>query len=363
MNSKTEKFQIKKRDSNLELYRILVMFLIVCHHFVVNSGVLEKMYDTPLSFNSIFLFLFGAWGKTGINCYMMITGYFMCKSYITIEKYIKLLAEILFYNIIISTLFFVFGYGGIKDIINAFLIVRNIDSSNFIACFLIFYLLIPFINILLKNIDQKQHIYLLAVLAFLYVILGTLPKFSVTMNYVSWFSFLYLVAAYIRFYPIKNRKWGMWTLIFILVGILSVFVCIILGEKLDKKVAYRFVSDSNTFIAFMIGVCSFMFFKKLKIKYNKVINIIGGSTFGVLCIHANSNTMRQWLWKTILDVKGHYEIQSYKLIIYSFASVFTVFVVCVVIDIIRKKFLENFFMDKIVNTRVFNKVKKGFQIV
>lgn len=31
-----------QRDSNLELYRIIVMFLIVSHHFVVNSGVLEK---------------------------------------------------------------------------------------------------------------------------------------------------------------------------------------------------------------------------------------------------------------------------------------------------------------------------------
>ena len=31
-----------QRNSNLELYRIIVMLLIVSHHFVVNSGVLEK---------------------------------------------------------------------------------------------------------------------------------------------------------------------------------------------------------------------------------------------------------------------------------------------------------------------------------
>lgn len=74
------------------------MLLIIAHHFVVNSGVLDKMYEAPLSANSIFLFLFGAWGKTGINCFMLITGYFLCKSNITLKKYIKLISEVLFYN-------------------------------------------------------------------------------------------------------------------------------------------------------------------------------------------------------------------------------------------------------------------------
>lgn len=36
----------KLRRSNLELYRIIVMMLIVAHHFVVNSGL---MYITQVS--------------------------------------------------------------------------------------------------------------------------------------------------------------------------------------------------------------------------------------------------------------------------------------------------------------------------
>lgn len=32
---------IKKRDSNLELFRIITMLLIVAHHYVVNSGLME----------------------------------------------------------------------------------------------------------------------------------------------------------------------------------------------------------------------------------------------------------------------------------------------------------------------------------
>ena len=31
----------KQRDSNLELFRIITMLLIVAHHYVVNSGLME----------------------------------------------------------------------------------------------------------------------------------------------------------------------------------------------------------------------------------------------------------------------------------------------------------------------------------
>ena len=118
------------RDSNLELYRIITMLLIIAHHFVVNSGVMDKAYEAPLSANSIFLFLFGAWGKTGINCFIMITGYFMCKSRITLEKYVRLLSEI-----VIAVVFAVTGYGTWREIIEAFFVIRYVDSGHFTACF------------------------------------------------------------------------------------------------------------------------------------------------------------------------------------------------------------------------------------
>lgn len=36
----------KIRNSNLELYRIIVMLLIVAHHSVVNSGVIFELWGT-----------------------------------------------------------------------------------------------------------------------------------------------------------------------------------------------------------------------------------------------------------------------------------------------------------------------------
>lgn len=75
--------QLLHRDSNIELYRIVTMILIVAHHYVVNSGLTSlngPLSACPTSFHSLLLLIIGAFGKTGINCFVFITGYFMCKS-------------------------------------------------------------------------------------------------------------------------------------------------------------------------------------------------------------------------------------------------------------------------------------------
>lgn len=339
------------RNSNLELYRIIVMLLIVAHHYVVNSGVLDVMYQHPLSANSILLFLFGMWGKIGINCFVLITGYFMCKSNITVKKFLKLVLEVEFYRIIIYLIFIASGYESftLTGIVKAILPITSI-GTNFTGCYLVFYLCIPFLNILVRNMSEKQHIALLGLMFFTYIFMGTIPKFDVTMNYVSWFICLYFIAAYIRLYPKKvfeNAKlWGVCAAVLAILCILSVLCCVWIGARIGKQIAFYFVTDSNTFLAVCIGVSSFLFFKNLKIKQSRVINTIAASTFGVLLIHANSDTMRKWLWQTVLNVKGAFSLSTPLLVLHATLSVLGVFIVCVIIDQIRIRTVERFVLDK-----------------
>lgn len=86
-----------------------------------------------------------------------------------------------------------------------------------------------------------------------------------------------------------------------------------------------------------------MFFKNVNIPYNKYINIIGASTFGVLLIHANSDTMRRWLWKDMLDNAGHYTDEYFW--IRPIVAVLLIFVVCIAIDVIRIRLLERPFFE------------------
>lgn len=334
---------IRIRNSNLELYRIIIMLLIVAHHYVVNSGLLDVMNKEPMSCNSIFFYLFGAWGKTGINCFVLITGYFMCKSSITVQKFLKLLFEVLFYNILIYLFFVIsdyetFSYSGFLQLIPAMYV-----ADGFVSCFLLFYLCIPFLNILINNLDKKKHGLLILLSLFIYTIHASLPYMGVNMNYVSWFIVLYFISSYIRLYPTKydsySLLWMICTFSCILLSVGSIIGILWLNVNYGKDIfPYRMLSDSNVILALLTAVFSFMWFKNINIPQNKYINMIGGSTFGVLLIHANSDTMREWLWQDLLDNVGHYSDEYFGL--RAIISIIFIFFVCIIIDRIRIILIE-----------------------
>lgn len=331
----------KERNSNLELYRIIVMLAIIAHHYVMNSGLLKVLEQDPISTRSIYYYLFGAWGKTGINCFVLITGYFMCKSHITIEKFLKLLLEVMFYKIVISGIFIVSGYEHInlQTLIFMLLPIASINDS-FTDCFLLFFLCIPFLNIMVKSMTKLQHKYLLILLLGIYTGLGTLLPGRLTTNYVTWFCVLYFISSYIRLYqPFPNVRWATYLGGAVLLSIVSVISILIVSDKIGVKPhQYYFISDSYKLLAVVVGVSMFMWFKDMKIPQSRIINRVAQSCFGVLLIHANSDTMRHWLWKDTLDVVNQYWTNSF--IFHSVLSVVGIYVACTILDQIRIYFIE-----------------------
>lgn len=267
----------------------------------------------------------------------------MCKSHITVQKFLKLLFEIEFYSVIIYAIFALTGYQKftLLGLLKAVMPIKNIDTG-FASTFLVFYLFIPFLNILLKNLNEKMHLRLVALCLFIYTILGTIPKFPVTMNYVSWFIVIYFIASYVRLYPKalfdKTKFWGLAAIACLFVSSLSIILSLYFGFG-----SYSLLSDSNRILAVVTAFCAFMFFKNVSIPNNRFINTVASATFGVLLIHANSDTMRQWLWKdTLHNVEVFNTSWCYLRFI---CSALGVYVICTCIDLIRIYCLEkSFFM-------------------
>lgn len=105
------------------------------------------------------------------------------------------------------------------------------------------------------------------------------------------------------------------------------------------------MADSNKILAVVTAICLFMFFKNLNIKQSKLINTIAASTFGVLLIHANSDAMRQFLWKDVLKNTSMYGTTY--LILHAIGSVLGVYIICTIIDILRSRFLERPIFNKL----------------
>lgn len=158
---------------------------------------------------------------------------------------------------------------------------------------------------------------------------------------------IYLIAAYIRKYPKKvfdNACFWKWAMIGCLsISAFSVVVCAWLGTIINKKSAYFFVTDSNTFLAVVTALSAFMYFKNLDIKNSKFINTVAASAFGVLMIHANSDTMRRWLWQDVLHNVKVYDTDY--LVPHAILSVLVIYVICTCIDYLRIRFIEKPFFE------------------
>ncbi len=342
-----------ERNSNLELFRIITMLMIIAHHYVVNSGLTSidgPIQADPTSLRSIITLLVGSWGKIGINCFVFITGYFMCRSHISARKFIKLFMQIEFYNVVIYLVFMFAGYEpfSITNFVLALVPVRDI-STGFSSAFIMFYLCIPFINALIHNISERMHLRLISLCALIYMIPALLPKFSVSFNYVSWFIVLYLISSYIRLYPKKffeNQKlWKIMMLITITLSCLSVIGCTFLGEKVGKFLPFYFIIDSNQPLATITAFSAFMCFKNLNIKTSHFINTVSSTTFGILLIHANSDAMRQWLWYDLL--KNVYAFSRPWFLAHMICSILGIFIICAAIDLIRIHLLEKPFLKHV----------------
>ncbi len=351
----------KVHDSNIELFRVFLMLMIVAHHYVVNSGFTSLFDYSNITGNMIFLQFLGWGGKTGINCFLLITGFFMYTQF-RFKKLLKLYLEVKFYCVIFYFIFlfteyrtFSAGYFVFKVL---FGVIGNLNgdfTGGFFALFLIF----PFLNILINKMNKYQHMTLIGVLLVIYTISST---FFLNQNfeYLGWYLTVYLIGAFVGRYPCKmfeNKKiWTWLSAAGLGLAWLSILAEDFIGMRFEQngfnKWDFMFAGE-NKLLAIICGFCFFMLFKNIKIKRNKLINTVASSTFGVLLIHANSNEMRQFLWKDLLKNTTYYS--SKYLVLHAAASIIEVYIICVLIDMIRINLLEKplfHFIDK--NSDYFN---------
>ena len=91
-----------KRKTNIELLRIISMFMIVVYHYCCHGYLIREVgtagYNTPI------LWLIYTFCYSAVNIYVLISGYFLCKSEFKWKKVLKIYIEVLFYSVIIFTL-------------------------------------------------------------------------------------------------------------------------------------------------------------------------------------------------------------------------------------------------------------------
>lgn len=335
-----------------------MMLVIIAHHYIVNSGVIQCIVSPPPHslqinrFNVYFALVFGWGGKTAINVFVLITGYFMCRQQFKWRKVVFLALEIVLYRWIIYGSFLVSGYESfsLKEFAKTILVIPYDFGLGFSSSFVGLYILVPFINKLLSVLDKKELEKLICVLLVFFTGFSTF-LFNTSFEYIGWYVTVYLIGSYLRLYEMNwmssRRITGLLCGCSLAFSWFSVICIRFVAEKINRNLPYYyFVADSNKVLAIATAISLFLFFKNINIGSNKLINKLAASTFGVLMIHASSDTMRRWLWQDVC--KNTVVFSKDVFIFHAVCCTFVVYIACVSIDIVRK-----FFTDRIF--RIFSK--------
>lgn len=336
------------RETNIELFRIIVMMSIIAHHIVVNTAIYYNLLPELHDARNCFLWAFGMWGKTGINCFVLITGWYMCKSAITLKKFLRLLLEVYFYKIFNYVLLLCVGMQtlSLKKCFFALMPIGDITSNDFVSCYLVFFLMIPFLNILIHNLSEKMHRYLILLSIGILSVWSQLYWIEVNSSYLLWFPTLFFVASYFRLYPEATRKLSMFLaktpLLWISASIMSVIGVLWFLPHTSKDIhPYYFVSDSNAILAFITGLSLFMYFKSIHVKQSKIINVLAACSFGVFLFH-NISGMKYVLFEKILRIPDilYGGIGIVLTIVYSILFVLVIYIIGAFVDIVRMYLCE-----------------------
>lgn len=319
------------------------MFMIVLHHYCVNAGFEGLILSSNcITVNTVLIQFMSVEGKVGVNIFFLISVFFMINSLMKWEKVFKLLAQILFYNVIVFVFLSLLGYNyGMKDALGMVPIIAYMPFS-FISSYLIIYLLSSIINNVLKTISRTDFNFLLVILLFYFVIAQSF-FFQNTWHYLGWAFTMYCVCVYIRLYNIQslNLPYGKLAILILF----SIWGYILFVDYYNIKYWIFVIGDANKITMFLLAVSLFLCFANLKVRYNKVINTFGGAAFGVLMFHANNDLMRQWLWTDFLKNTDYYT--SHYLWFHMVISVVSIYLVCTLIEVGRKKYIENPIFSKI----------------
>lgn len=334
----------KERAVNFELLRIISIFMVIILHFMNNSQ-LNDVLDMYSVNGYVYSFIQGLC-YTADNLFVLLSGYFLVNSKFKIRKVVDLWLQVFFYSVVFY--FALAGFGlaefSLKTLYYAVTPVYS-KAYWFFSCYIVLYLVSPLINAVIKNISKNVHLISVVVGFVLFSVLDSVlfskdPFYICGGKSLTWFVYLYIVAAYIRLYVTKIPKK-------IYLGVGAVLLSVVTAAAyygymfLIGKTGATFINPQNirslcSVPVFLSSVFIFLMFKGVNIKgrlVSKVLVFLSPLTFGVYLIHDNS-TLKELLWGVISPEK--YADDTF-LWLYMLAIVPAIYIVCAVMEFLRQK--------------------------
>lgn len=330
----------QKRYNNFDLLKILCMFMIVASHFSVHGN---WPLENSINVNSMFLSFLGMLGNLAVNCYIIISAYFMVNRKMKIERLLRIIFKTLFYTVGVYLLLCAFGYAKLNiNTLFTYFPFRE-KSYWFVDNYILLMIFSPLLNIVVNGLTKKQLCYSIAIGLFFSSVLSAVFLVDTIVSYFFWFVVLYFIGAYLRLHfdsKVTLRK----QLILTLLGMILIFLIINLLRYYEISTGNIIGSSSyyfagrNRLIVVFTSIQIFILFSKIKISSSKMIDFLSKNSFSVYLIHDNA-ALRYLMWHIVINV-GQY-FYSRGLVIYACAIIIIIFVACIIISSVVTNFIEN----------------------
>lgn len=349
---------MKARNSNIELLRIVTMLAIVMHHYT-GHGLGTDISDAANRYIAGVTIL---GGKLGNDLFVMISAYFMCKSRITGKKLAKIWGEVLFYSVTIFVAYWLLAHMGYRSSLEAsdVWIGRDIlidaifplgSNQNWFATdYVILMMLSPVLNLALERMDKDRLLRYLIIATLFWSIIATFTDYGYGYNDLMWFCVMYLYAGYVRYYTTDHsyRRHLIIALVMFTIMALSsvsrIYISRLTGNGELNATADVYVG-MNSPLTLLCAISLLLAFSKMRPFYNRCINTIASTTFGVYLIHDN-RMIRNTLWSRVLGLPDSV-IGSHYMVCHMAISVIAIYAVCAMIDLIRQATFEKWYMKAV----------------
>lgn len=337
-----EKNRIKPaRNASLDLLRILSMLLIILMHSIDHTGVLEASSKAGIGTFVLVRFLYML-TQISVNCYVMLSGYFLVRSRFRLKKIVEIWMEVAFYSFVIKLIFMLtreIPFSAVALLSCFFPILTG--RYWFITIYIGLYLLSPFLNIAIRAMDKKTHGLLILTLGLLFSAWSSIHPSFAGMNSgggwgLAWFVVLYLTAAWFSLYYIpKGKTTGKLLMWLGITAVVTFLFCIPGGKSRLVRSVVGTWYHYNSLPVFLSTIFTFTAFLNLRIQKNiisRLITWLAPATLGVYLIHAHAN-LSPWIWKE-LDLPSKMDSPIFGLML--LGCTIAIFFVCILLDKLRK---------------------------
>lgn len=340
------------RNANMEMLRVIAMLMIIAHHMVYYSGLL----NIQAGINRYAAQLFNMGGKMGVNLFVMIGAWHMCMKEYSLRRTVRIWLQTVVTGVLLLLgCGWVWGWERIGNAGSAFrqmLLPVSQTGYWFAGTYVILTLLMPFLNVLLRSVGRRGVDVLLGVLTFAMSVIPTVYVGKYTyFSPIFWFVYLYLLIGRLRRWRVpKLARHGM--KIFVL-GTCGIFLSTLLLGCLKEKGVWN-IYDSNYYAnrmevlpMLLASLGLFMSCVRRKPYSNRAAEMIGQCCFGVYLIHDHPY-LRSHIWGEMIRAGGL--AQSPMLLLYMPLAVAVVFVAAVLLELIRQNSvgrLENWLLYRI----------------